>query len=111
METLSDLYYVVNFIFSLIVSFSDLIVCCTTLSVFICHPVGQNPMNLLIYHISCAVLADAINNFIVSLYGFRQDWAKQQPFVTLISHKQSVVSSPLSSNSTNTSESIVPIGA
>lgn len=76
---LSNVYFIVNFTFALLISIIGIIVCCTILCAFVFCPACRNSTSLLNCNTSFAVLTYLINNFIVSIYGFREDWAQQQP--------------------------------
>lgn len=53
------------------------------ISVIIVHPQCRNPTNLLICNTCFVVSTYFINTLIVSIYGFRKDWAEQQPLCSL----------------------------
>ena len=75
----TDLFFNLNFTFSIVASTIGLIFSfCIVFAVVTSVPC-RNPTNLLMCNTSIVVSTYFINTLIVSIYGFRDDWAEQQP--------------------------------
>lgn len=78
----SDLFYTINFAFSIVAASIGLIFSFCIVFAVLTSPTCRNPTNLLMCNTSIVVSTYFINTFIVSIYGLREDWAEQQPFCT-----------------------------
>ena len=76
---LSDIFYIVNFSFSILISIVGMIVSISMISIVATHRPLRTVTNLLTCNTSMTVLVYFISILIPSVYGFREDWASKQP--------------------------------
>jgi hypothetical protein len=76
---LNNLFYAVNFSFSIIISIIGFLCSVMIIALIVIHKPCRTVANLLLSNTCFAVLTSYINTCIVSVYGFREDWAQNQP--------------------------------
>lgn len=80
---LSDLFYVINFAFSILVSIIGLLCGLATILIIVINQPCHTVPNLLLSNVCFATSTLYINTLIASVYGFREDWALNQPLCVL----------------------------
>ena len=76
---LSDMFYVVNLSFSILISIAGMIASISMVVIVATHRPLRTVTNLLTYNTSMTILIYLINILISSAYGFHEDWALEQP--------------------------------
>ena len=76
---LSDMFYIVNFSFSILISIVGMIGSISIVAIFATHRPLRTVTNLLTCNTSMTILIYFINILISSIYGFHEDWALEQP--------------------------------
>lgn len=75
----NDVFYAINFSFSIFVSVAGSFCCMVIIAIIIINQPCRTISNFLLVNTCVATLASYINTYIVSIYGFREDWARNQP--------------------------------
>lgn len=76
---LSNLFYIINFSFSIVCSIVALIFSLTTILIVLIHRQHYTIPNLVTCDSAVAIVLYNINNLVSTAYGFRNDWAFYQP--------------------------------
>lgn len=76
----SELFYILNFTFAIVTTLFCLILILLILITVVTDPACLNPSNLLTCNTCIVVSTYMMNNLIVSIYGFRENWALHQPW-------------------------------
>ena len=77
---LTDLFYILNFTFAIVTSIVGLVFILIVIVTVATDQACRNPSNLLLCNTCTIVSTYMINNLIVSVYGFHEDWALHQPW-------------------------------